>query len=69
MIEEEKHRKTYEENYALFNSVNIPQGLVPMCYPADFFDGNYIPKERAREVEKISIKRFFQNSNLWEEAA
>lgn len=31
------------ENYALFNSVNIPQGLVPMCYPADFFDGNYIP--------------------------
>lgn len=31
------------ENYALFNSVNIPKGLVPMCYPADFFDGNYIP--------------------------
>jgi alpha-L-rhamnosidase len=34
----------FYENYALPDSFrNIPKGMIPMCYPADFYDGNFIP--------------------------
>jgi alpha-L-rhamnosidase len=32
------------ENYALPESFkNLPDGMLPMCYPADHYDGNFIP--------------------------
>jgi alpha-L-rhamnosidase len=32
------------ENYALpENFKHLPEGMVPMCYPADHYDGNFIP--------------------------
>ncbi len=32
------------ENYALYDGVaNLPEDMLPMCYPADFEDGLYIP--------------------------
>jgi alpha-L-rhamnosidase len=32
------------ENYALPQSFkHLPEGMVPMCYPADQYDGNFIP--------------------------
>lgn len=35
--------KTFLENYATFSETHIERGMVPMCYPADFTDGTYIP--------------------------
>ena len=36
--------KAFLENYLLPERFdNIPQGMFPMCYPADFPNGNYIP--------------------------
>lgn len=36
--------RTYLENYLLPPSfAGIPQGMVPMCYPADHDNGNFIP--------------------------
>ncbi len=33
------------ENFILPDSfANLPQGMLPMCYPADFADGNFIPQ-------------------------
>jgi alpha-L-rhamnosidase len=35
----------FYENYALPESFkNIPDGMIPMCYPADHDDGNFIPQ-------------------------
>jgi len=31
------------ENYLLAEEPNIPQGMFPMCYPADHIDRNFIP--------------------------
>jgi alpha-L-rhamnosidase len=32
------------ENYALPDSFKyLPEGMIPMCYPADFYDKNFIP--------------------------
>ncbi|MDR0560908.1 MAG: hypothetical protein LBG92_12145 [Prevotellaceae bacterium] len=32
------------ENYALPDSFRyLPKGMIPMCYPADFYDGQFIP--------------------------
>ena len=36
--------RNFYENYALPESfANLPKGMVPMCYPADFYDGRFIP--------------------------
>lgn len=36
--------KTFLENYLLPERFDfLPDGMLPMCYPADHFDGNYIP--------------------------
>jgi alpha-L-rhamnosidase len=33
------------ENYALPEKfANLPEGMIPMCYPADHYDGNFIPQ-------------------------
>jgi alpha-L-rhamnosidase len=33
------------ENYALPESfAHLPKGMIPMCYPADHYDGNFIPQ-------------------------
>ncbi|MDR2754397.1 MAG: hypothetical protein LBC20_01700 [Planctomycetaceae bacterium] len=35
----------FYENYALPESFkNLPEGMIPMCYPADHNDGNFIPQ-------------------------
>lgn len=34
--------KTFLENYAYANTEGLPQGMIPMCYPSDNFDG-FIP--------------------------
>lgn len=34
--------RTFLENYALADCTNIPQGMVPMCYPSDSYDA-FIP--------------------------
>jgi alpha-L-rhamnosidase len=37
--------KTMLENYTMARSFpNIPQGMLPMCYPAEFLDGSFIPQ-------------------------
>jgi alpha-L-rhamnosidase len=36
--------RNFFENYLLPESFkNLPQGMLPMCYPADHYDGNFIP--------------------------
>lgn len=36
--------KNFLENFLLPNSFDyLPDGMLPMCYPADHIDGNYIP--------------------------
>ena len=36
--------KSFLENYALCHQAPcLPEGMIPMCYPADHFDGIYIP--------------------------
>jgi alpha-L-rhamnosidase len=35
----------FYENYALPDSFRyLPKGMIPMCYPADHYDGNFIPQ-------------------------
>ncbi len=34
----------FVENYVLFDGSFLPEGMLPMCYPADQPDGNYIPQ-------------------------
>jgi alpha-L-rhamnosidase len=35
----------FYENYALPESfANLPKGMIPMCYPADHYDKNFIPQ-------------------------
>ena len=36
--------KDFVENYLLQSCPDIPQGMLPMCYPADHLDKNYIPQ-------------------------
>lgn len=41
---ESKIEDAFFENYLLPESfANIPAGMVPMCYPADHYNGNFIP--------------------------
>ena len=40
---ENKVERAFLENYVLCKKDDIPAGMIPMCYPADFFDGNFIP--------------------------
>lgn len=41
---ESKVERNFLENYALYSGVeNIPDGMVPMCYPADFEKQEFIP--------------------------
>ena len=41
---ENRTEQAFLENYALAPPLeNLPEGMVPMCYPADFEDGTYIP--------------------------
>ena len=36
--------KSFLENYAVSPKLpHLPEGMIPMCYPADHNDGNYIP--------------------------
>lgn len=36
--------KSFLENYSLYqNDGQLPEGMIPMCYPGDFPDHNYIP--------------------------
>ncbi len=35
--------RAFLENYMLSDKTGIPEGMVPMCYPADCPDGNFIP--------------------------
>ncbi|MGN1078252.1 MAG: hypothetical protein ACI4ST_07020 [Candidatus Gallimonas sp.] len=35
--------RTLLENYVLADRSGLPRGMVPMCYPADNYDGTYIP--------------------------
>ncbi|MBQ8368754.1 MAG: hypothetical protein IJY35_02105 [Clostridia bacterium] len=36
--------KSFLENYAMApQSPGLPEGMIPMCYPADHFNGEYIP--------------------------
>jgi alpha-L-rhamnosidase len=36
--------RNFFENYALPDTFKyLPKGMIPMCYPADFNDGNFIP--------------------------
>ncbi|MDG0809584.1 alpha-L-rhamnosidase-related protein [Cohnella rhizosphaerae] len=38
------YERLFLENYALPERfAHLPEGMVPMCYPADHFDGNFIP--------------------------
>ena len=39
---ENQAEKTFLENYALADCSNLPQGMVPMCYPTDPYD-TFIP--------------------------
>lgn len=37
--------KSFLENFLCEDEYyNIPKGMLPMCYPADFYDGNFIPQ-------------------------
>lgn len=35
--------KAFLENYILAEKSGLPEGMVPMCYPADDYDGAFIP--------------------------
>lgn len=36
--------KSFLENYAMYQGKPwLPEGMIPMCYPADHFNGTYIP--------------------------
>ena len=35
--------RTLLENYILADKSGLPEGMIPMCYPADNYDGCYIP--------------------------
>ncbi|MDR1918783.1 MAG: hypothetical protein LBQ65_03935, partial [Tannerellaceae bacterium] len=37
--------RNFYENYALPEQFqHLPEGMIPMCYPADHYDGNFIPQ-------------------------
>ncbi len=38
-----KVERNFLNNYIHAKTKSIPEGMVPMCYPADFTDGSYIP--------------------------
>ncbi len=38
-----KIEKNFLENYILSSNEEIPEKMLPMCYPAHFFDGTFIP--------------------------
>ena len=38
-----KVERNFLINYLYAKANNLPDGVVPMCYPADFTDGSYIP--------------------------
>lgn len=42
MTGENKVERNFLDNYLHFQA-NLPKGMVPMCYPADSYDGNFIP--------------------------
>jgi alpha-L-rhamnosidase len=56
-----KIEKNFLENYLLPESfANIPEGMLPMCYPADHYDGVFIPNWALWFV--IQLEEYFVRS-------
>lgn len=63
--------RNFLENYVLFSSNVLPEGMLPMCYPADFEDDpEYVPQwamwfvleladyyERTKDVQLVSLAK------------
>lgn len=53
--------KSFLENYLHQESYEfLPDGMLPMCYPADFYDKNYIPQWSMWLV--LQLKEYFERS-------
>ncbi len=46
----------HEENYAF-----LPDGMLPMCYPSDFYDGNFLPQWTLWLI--LQLKEYLIRSN------
>lgn len=53
--------KSFLENYALCHQAPcLPEGMIPMCYPADHFDGIYIPNWSMWYI--LELRKYFNRT-------